>query len=80
MVFQLSMVYCLGCHGNSSVLSLVQGLLGLCQKPLECARDVRCEVARCLGEVGPVDFRCIALSTENQHSEQTPSNQCVCVT
>ena len=50
------------------MLRLVQGLLALCGRP-ECDRETSLEVARCLGQVGPVDFRCIALSPNNNHGE-----------
>lgn len=58
-----------GCHGDSAVLRLVQGLVALCQRPQECGGNVNDEVGRCLGEVGPVDFKCIALSSDTQQSE-----------
>lgn len=61
--------WCVGCHGDSVMLMLVQGLLGLSQR-LECGQETDCEVARCLGEVGPTDFRCIALPSANHQSEQ----------
>lgn len=50
------------------MLQLVQGLLALCGRP-ECDRETTLEVSRCLGQVGPTDFRCIALSPNSNHSE-----------
>ena len=48
---------------------MVRGLVSLCVRP-ECGRETRLEVARCLGQLGPADFRCIALSpSNNNHSE-----------
>ena len=51
--------------GGNPVLRLIQGLVRLCQGAGEGVEGgewgVWVEVARCLGEIGPTDLRCIAL-------------------
>ena len=62
---------------GSPVLRLIQGLVRLCQgasEGVEGEGGVWVEVARCLGEIGPTDLRCIALPASREpHGEDTAS-------
>ena len=56
------------------VLRLIQGLVRLCQsggEGVEGEDGLWVEVARCLGEIGPTDLRCIALPASREpHGEE----------
>lgn len=54
-------LYPLLCTGaNGPVLQLVQGLVAHSQQ-VSSPDGPGCEVARCLGEIGPTDLGCIAI-------------------